>query len=169
MTPPDTTEATEPKPDDLLSPEDFNTIVRLTPLVSIDLVVRSDNGAVWLGRRNHKPAQGIFFVPGGRIRKNETLARAFARLSMSELGIRKRISDARFLGVFEHFYPENRHGLAGFGTHYVVLAYELTLIEKLDSVSDEHHECKRWWSVDEMLASPEVHPNSKAYVQAEAQ
>jgi len=35
--------------------------------------------------------------------------------------------DARFLGVFEHLYPTNFTEKEDFGTHYVVLAYEIRI------------------------------------------
>ena len=89
----------EPKPGQWLQPEDFESIIRLTPLVSIDLIVRSPDGRVLVGRRNHEPARNTYFVPGGRITKNETRAAAFRRLTREELGAEKSIDEARFLGV----------------------------------------------------------------------
>ena len=116
----------EPKPGERLEPEDFNSVVRLTPLVAIDMIVRSPDGRVLVGRRNNEPAKGSFFVPGGRITKNETLAAAFRRISLAELGAEKKLEEARFLGVYEHFYRTNNLEQPGFGTHYVTLAYEVT-------------------------------------------
>jgi colanic acid biosynthesis protein WcaH len=153
----------EPKPGQRLEPEDFDSIVRLTPLVSIDLIVRSPDGRVLVGRRRNEPAKGYFFTAGGRVTKNETLAAAFTRISMAELGAEKRIEDARFLGVFEHIYPTNNHGVAGFGTHYVVLAYELTSgVEALRLPKDQHGEFA-WLTEDELLHSPAIHENVKTY------
>src|SRR5574340_1126592 len=113
----------EPMPGQRLAAGDFDSVVRLTPLVALDPVVRSPEGRVLVGRRRNEPAKGFFFTTGGRITKNESLAAAFRRISLAELGVEKRIKEARFLGVYEHFYTTNNHQLAGFGTHYVVLAY----------------------------------------------
>ena len=55
----------------MLNDTDFLHIVDATPLVSIDLVLRNERDEVLLGQRKNRPAQGIWFVPGGRIRKNE--------------------------------------------------------------------------------------------------
>ncbi len=52
-----------------LSREDFATVVRSTPLVSIDLLVENRRGEYLLGRRNNRPAQGFWFVPGAGFRK----------------------------------------------------------------------------------------------------
>jgi colanic acid biosynthesis protein WcaH len=153
----------EPKPGEWLEPEEFDNVVRLTPLVAIDLIVRSAEGRVLVGRRNNEPAKGSFFVPGGRISKNETLAAAFKRISLAELGVEKTIQGARFLGVYEHFYATNNHEVPGFGTHYVTLAYELVSpVQDALLPKDQHGEFA-WLTEPELLHSPEVHENTKAY------
>ena len=78
----------------------FQTIVQNTPLVSIDLVIKNAQDQVLLGRRNNRPAQGYWFVPGGRIRKNETLAQAFKRLTCVELDQEFLLGDACFFFFF---------------------------------------------------------------------
>ena len=75
-----------------LSTQDFATVVRSTPLVSIDLIVENAQGEYLLGKRTNRPAQGFWFVPGGRVQKDETLADAFARLTQAELGLSLPIS-----------------------------------------------------------------------------
>lgn len=153
----------EPKPGQWLAPDDFDSVVRLTPLVAIDLIVQSPDGRVLLGRRVNEPAKGSLFAPGGRISKNETLAAAFRRISLAELGAETRIEDARFLGVYEHFYATNSHRVPGFGTHYVVLAYRLAATpENLKPPKDQHGEFA-WLTESELLRNPEVHQNTKAY------
>ncbi len=153
----------EPEPGQWLAAEDFDNVVRLTPLVAIDLVVRSPEGRILLGRRLNEPAKGSLFAPGGRISKNETLAAAFRRISLAELGVEKRIEASQFLGVYEHFYSTNSHELAGFGTHYVVLAYRLAAApEDLRLPKDQHGEYA-WLTEPELLRNPEVHQNTKAY------
>ena len=51
----------------------FSTVIASTPLVPIDLVVKNHQSQVLLGQRLNRPAQGFWFVPGGRILKNEFL------------------------------------------------------------------------------------------------
>ncbi|HEY5913671.1 MAG TPA: GDP-mannose mannosyl hydrolase [Verrucomicrobiae bacterium] len=153
----------EPRPGEWIPREQFSEVVRLTPLVAIDLVVRSSRGQVLVGRRTNDPAKGVFFVPGSRITKNETRAAAFERITREELGVTVPIEQARFLGVYEHLYSTNRFGLDGFGTHYITLAYELVLaIDLKDLPADQHGEY-HWMTPEDLLASPEVHENTKAY------
>lgn len=152
----------DPQPGQWLDPKEFQEVVRLTPLVAIDLVVRSSDGRVLVGQRKNEPARGTYFVPGSRITKNETRAAAFQRITREELGAERKLEDARFLGVYEHFYSTNRFELSGFGTHYVVLAYELILDIHTALPQDQHGDY-RWLPVPDLLAAPEVHPNTKAY------
>lgn len=156
----------EPKPGEWLAPEQFAQVIRLTPLVAIDLVVWSPERRILVGRRLNEPAKGFFFVPGSRISKNETRADAFKRVSREELGTEAAIESARFLGAYDHIYRSNRFGRPGFGTHYITLAYERRL--KLDPArlpTDQHGEYL-WLTQDEILASSQVHENTKAYLRA---
>ena len=153
----------EPKPGERLAPEDFNNAVRLTPLVAIDLIIRSPEGRVLVGRRRNEPAKGTFFTTGGRITKNETLANAFNRISLAELGVKRHIEEATFLGVFEHFYSTNNQEVPGFGTHYVVLAYEITAQENDLRLPQDQHGEFAWMPVADLLRNSNVHENVKAY------
>ena len=146
-----------------MEPEDFNRVVRLTPLVAIDLIVRSPDRRVLVGRRTHEPAKGCLFVPGGRITKNETLAAAFRRVSLAELGVEKKMEEARFLGVYEHFYSTNNLEQPGFGTHYVLLTYEVTSPVPEASLPKDQHAEYFWLREADILTCPEVHEHTKAY------
>ena len=144
-----------------LSNELFQTVITHTPLISIDLVVRNSSGEVLLGLRSNKPAKGFWFVPGGRIYKDEPLDKAFARLTKLELGQSIPRGEATFLGVYEHFYQDNYFG-EEFTTHYVVLAYELA-IQTCDCLPHEQHEKYSWFNRECLLADRMVHANTKAY------
>ena len=147
----------------LLPPEIYRTVVELTPLVSIDLIVRDRRGRVLVGYRRNRPAQGYWFVPGGRLGKNETRREAFARLTVDELGVELNIDRARFVGVFEHLYPDNFTGDPRFGTHYVVLAYLIEAgLEQLQLPADQHSDYA-WLTEEELLRRGDVHDYSKAY------
>jgi colanic acid biosynthesis protein WcaH len=142
--------------------EQFLEVVARTPLVSIDLIVRDRAGRVLLGLRRNAPARGWWFVPGGAIRKNESLDVAFRRITRNELGRELRRGDSRLLGVYEHFYAENADDRPGFGTHYVVLAHSLTL-EDPPSPPGDQHSVYRWLVPAELLQTADVHDNTKAY------
>ncbi len=143
--------------------EDFTHAVRVTPLISIDLILHDPDGAVLVGLRNNEPAKGTWFVPGGRVAKNERLTEAFARILGLETGLTIPFAEARLLGAYEHFYDTNRFSEPGYGTHYVVLGYELKLAARPHILLDDQHSAIKWMAVPELLAAPGVHENTKAY------
>lgn len=140
----------------------FKTVVASTPLVSIDLIVQHSNGQVLLGRRTNRPAKGYWFVLGGRIYKDETFDQAFRRLTKIELGQEYSMETSQFLGPYQHLYTDNFSG-SDFSTHYVVLGYKLELDLEIHSLPAEQHNQYQWWNVSELLASDQVHSNTKAY------
>ena len=145
-----------------LDKEVFKTVVASTPLISIDLIIRNSRNQVLLGLRTNRPAQGFWFVPGGRIGKDETFEQAFWRLTKVELGYPIPLSDASFLGPYQHLYSDNFSGV-DFSTHYVVLGYQLMLDLNLKTLPVEQHQNYQWWDEQELLNSEQVHRNTKAY------
>jgi colanic acid biosynthesis protein WcaH len=69
-------------------------------------VVKNTRSEYLLGYRNNRPAQGFWFVPGGRFFKNETMGDAFIQLCKNELGASLTRQQARFLDPIEHFYDD---------------------------------------------------------------
>ena len=136
-----------PSSPSFLSHAELDTVIRLAPLVAIDLIIHNDRDEVLLGLRRNEPAKDCYFVPGGMILKNERLAQAFARLVEHETGHAGGLDDARLIGVFEHFYDSNRSGRAGYGTHYVVLGYELKWSSTAAPRPDDQHSELRWWPI----------------------
>jgi len=144
----------------------FATVVRHAPLVSIDLIVRDAAGLVLVGLRTNRPAQGAWFVPGGRIAKEERLDAAFARISHAELGIGLARSDARFLGVYEHLYADNFSADPTFGTHYVVLGYAIAVDRAALRLPRDQHSGYRWVDLPTLSSDASIHANSQAYAAA---
>jgi colanic acid biosynthesis protein WcaH len=138
-------------------------VVDATPLVSIDLIVCNTRQEVLLGKRCNRPARGFWFVPGGRIRKNERIAAALARIARVETGWVPPPAEVHFRGVYEHLYDDNFLDIPGIGTHYVVLAYTFTVADGIRLVHDDQHSAFAWWDRSRLLASTAVHANTKAY------
>jgi len=142
----------------MLDDTTFKTIIDSTPLVSIDILLKKDN-KVLLGRRINKPAQGYFFSTGGRINKNETIDSAMVRIVKNELNIELKFMP-KFIGVFEHFYDDSIY--ESVTTHYVNIAYEYEVEEIPDLPAEQHSEYK-WFTVNELLESKQVHKYVKDY------
>ncbi|WP_179997132.1 GDP-mannose mannosyl hydrolase [Acinetobacter sp. YH16050] len=150
-----------------LPDETFKSVIQHTPLISIDLIVRNQQNEVLLGKRVNAPAKGYWFVPGGRVRKNETLDDAFVRLVKEELGIESGITraDAKFLGVFEHFYDDCVFG-DDVSTHYIVLGYNITIEDKKNDNFlnlDKQHTSFIWVNDKRVFLKKNIHKNILYY------
>lgn len=144
-----------------LDKEAFSTVLQSTPLVSLDFIVSDPEGKVLLGKRLNRPAQGYWFVPGGRIFKNEAIAAAFSRLTLAELGQEFVYSQAQLLGAYDHFYTDSVFG-EGISTHYVALAHQFS-VQQLTHLPVAQHDSYGWFEVEQLLADGLVHPLTKAY------
>ena len=148
------------------SQQRFVELVGALPLVSVDLVLVRGGCDILLGLRTNRPAQGSWFVPGGRILKDERRADALTRVARRELGIDDIHALApSFLGPFEHFYPDCFAGDIGVTTHYVVLAHRIDVPADFDVQGiDDQHESLRWWPIAEATASADVHCYTRDYL-----
>ena len=144
----------------------FSQVVASTPLISIDLILKSPDNLILLGERLNKPAQGFWFVPGGRVYKNESLDNAFVRITETELGSSFSRPNSQFLGVYEHFYNDSQFGahLSDSSTHYVVLAYVINVSStaSINPPNDQHGQYA-WWRLDDIDNSTSVHRHTKDY------
>jgi colanic acid biosynthesis protein WcaH len=143
----------------MLDDQAFKTVINSTPLISIDLLVKKDN-KILLGRRINKPAQGYLFSIGGRVYKNESIQQATARIAKDELNISLKLTPS-FIGVFEHFYDDGIY--KDVSTHYINLAYEVDINNKILNLPTEQHNEYQWLSINELLSSKQVHKYVKDY------
>lgn len=136
-------------------PEEWKTVVANVPLVSVDLVIRHDGGVV-LGKRQNEPAKGAWFVPGGRVQKNERLEEAVHRVAKSEVGCEVTI-DHR-LGVYEHFYEASE--FADVDTkHYVANGFVVDPKSDTFAPDDQHADLRIFEP-----PFPDLHPYVEQYL-----
>ncbi|MGI2130667.1 GDP-mannose mannosyl hydrolase [Shewanella baltica] len=147
--------------------EIFKMVIKNAPLISIDLIVSNQVGQILLGKRNNRPAQGYWFVPGGRIQKDESMSDAFKRLTLSELGVEFDFNQAELIGPFEHFYKDNV-SVEFFSTHYIALGYRLLVDDKLLNLPTEQHNQYKWMSEEQLLIDSRVHKHSRWYFDSSA-
>ena len=148
-----------------LEKELFSSIIGNAPLISIDLVVKNSENKILLGKRLNKPAKNSWFVPGGRIFKDEQIEDAFKRITKDEIGKAYDIKTAKFKGVYQHFYEDNVFN-DNFSTHYIALGFELIIKEELP-LNIKQHEKYKWLSEDELLNSDDVYTYVKDYFKKE--
>ena len=138
-------------------------IIKASPLVSIDLIIKNPTERILLGKRTNRPAKDYWFVPGGRINKNETINQALKRISEGEVGVDLSTESPSLLGAYDHIYDDNFLNVNGVDTHYVALAFTIALKQEIKVKPDKQHIVLKWWEIDMLLKDPAVHQNTKAY------
>ena len=124
-----------------LSMSDFRLAVKNTSIFTIDLILKNSLQKILLGLRKNPPAKGYWFVPGGRVYKNENLNEAFIRILNEETGLSiEDVNNVKLIGVFEHKYEDNFFGDPSFNAHYTVLACEINLRNSVTIRPDPQHE-----------------------------
>lgn len=150
------TELTAPVDPGHIPPDDWETVVRSVPIVSVDLVVLTDDGVV-LTKRINEPAKGEWFVPGGRVRKGEQLREAVHRIADGELGVDVIIEQS--LGAYEHLYDTSEIDDSSGGKHYVPHGFVVRTDTTSFSLDSQH-------DVVEVFAEPpaSLHEYVTAYL-----
>lgn len=144
-----------------LRQEDFAAVVRATPSSPSISSWKTARGN-FTGPASQPSGAGLLVCAGGRVCKDETLEAAFARLTQAELGVRSPLAAGTFYGVWQHFYDDNFSG-EDFSTHYIVLGFRLRVAESDLRLPDAQHGSYRWLTPEQLLASDNVHENSRAY------
>ena len=138
--------------------EEWATVVDSVPIASVDLVVRHQDGVV-LGERQNRPGKGEWFVPGGRVHKNETLADAVHRIAAEELGA--EVSIERRLGVYEHFW-ERTDTDTDSGKHYVPVGFVVSVDGDVEAADAQHASVRTFRPPFDGL---DLHPYVRLYLE----
>lgn len=151
-----------------LSESDFLQVVENAPLVALDILLQDTASEKFLvGYRTNDPAKDTWFVPGGRIYKDETMTAALERIFKEELGITQYTGAYQVMGVSDHMYDTcfYKADPSYTNTHYVVIAVKVQVDKSLvryHKMMEQHSDCK-WMSVLELLHHPDVHSYTKRH------
>lgn len=150
------------KVDSMLDAQTFKTVIKNTPLVSIDLCLVCD-GQLLLGNRINEPLKGEWFTPGGRIHKNETWQCALLRIVETELGLRDiAVEDFSLMGIWDHFY--NNSALdQDISTHYVNLPHYAEFQSKPNITVDDQHAEFEWFDLSAVTDDEKFNPYMRNY------
>ena len=104
----------------------YKKIRGLMPIASVDVLALHKHRLLLMLRKN-EPGRGLWFVPGGRVRYNETLEEAAFRKLGEETGlIASRIIK---IGVMTHLWPQ---------AHYVSTFFRADVTSDKVKMNDEH-------------------------------
>ena len=109
----------------------YNKIKSIIPIACIDLLVVHD-GRLLLMLRNNEPGKGVWFTPGGRILRGESLEEAVTRVLTKETGLEATRVEQK--GTIAHIWPE---------IHTVTTFYRVDVASGDVEMNDEHSD-HRW-------------------------
>lgn len=129
-----------------LSSELYRQAVARLPIFTVDIfLVDLTTKRYVLVLRKTRPAQGVYWLPGGRLLKGEEFFEAARRKCIQEMGI--SIKPQAILGVYNLIFPDSAWECAGHTPSVLILA---TCSPESESVMlDEFHQNYKWVSLFE--------------------
>jgi colanic acid biosynthesis protein WcaH len=142
--------------DEYISEDVFAEFVDKMPQVCVEIILESEDG-ILIAKRNGDPP--IWFWPGSRLFKGESLTEAAHRIAEEELGIEVEITDQ--YGPYEHFWEDSP--IAGSPSrHTVNIVFHTIPANKSFSVNiDDQHSDYRFISEIE----PDLHEYVRLYIE----
>lgn len=98
-----------------ISDEEYKNILDKVPVFCVDIIVMNNEGEVLVVQRENEPGKGEWWVPGGRLQKNETIVECAKRKAKEELGL--DLEPVEILGFGETIF--NKGPFDGVTTHTV--------------------------------------------------
>ena len=142
----------------------WKTIVDNMPIPAKDLLIYNEDNGLLMGKRRNKPAQNFYFVPGGRVFKNESKEDAINRISKEEIEFSIELKDFLSFGTYDHFYEDSIWNDSSVSTHYIVEAIFIKTqsSERFFNLDSQHSDLK--WINESNVDKENVHKYSKKYL-----
>jgi ADP-ribose pyrophosphatase YjhB (NUDIX family) len=87
-----------------LSQQEFDAIYAKVPRLTVEVIVKSNKGALYLTKRAIEPCQGQWHLPGGTVRFGEPMVEAVKRIAQRELGIAvKQVTNTGYIEYPSHY------------------------------------------------------------------
>jgi colanic acid biosynthesis protein WcaH len=113
----------------------YNKIVYNMPICCVDVCILRENG-VLLVKRNTEPARAAYWLPGGRLYKNELLKDCAYRKAKEETGIECIVGP--IIHTDETVFDTGPMGIPIHSINVCFLLMPITLTVKLDQYSDDY-------------------------------
>ena len=127
----------------------YRQFLEVLPVVCVDLIVKRWSGHNFkylLIKRKEEPLKGEWWIPGGRILKNETALQAARRKLLVETGL--EVSDFLFRGYYEDFYEQSAFEVP---CHSVSLVFQTDVKTTLVTLNGESEAYTWHWDLPERL------------------
>jgi colanic acid biosynthesis protein WcaH len=113
--------------------KEYKLILEWMPIPTVDAIITFKDNFLLL-KRNNPPVKGEWWLPGGRVRKGESLEEAVKREALEETGLKCRIIHQ--VGVISQVFPEC----------HTISIYYLAEAESSKVKLNEEHSDYKWVS-----------------------
>lgn len=121
----------------------YKKIMENIPILCVDIILKKGK-KILLVKRKNKPLKDVWWIPGGRVFKNETLIDAVKRKCMEELNI--NVEKIKEIGTYEYIGQDPFFETIKTGVHTVSVVYLMNYISGEIKV-DRNHECFKWFEI----------------------
>jgi colanic acid biosynthesis protein WcaH len=142
----------------MIDKKTYKKILDLMPIICVDLVLYH-KGKILLAKRVNEPAKGMWWIPGGRVLKNERLTDAVKRKAKEELGI--DIIIKKVIGIYEIRFKNGPIKGIKDGIHDISINFLVGLKNKKTDIKLDRTNKKYIW-IDNINSS--LHPYVKEVI-----
>lgn len=134
-----------------IAEKEYKKILSTIPIICVDLLIKKKDqnfsiNKFLLMKRVNEPFKGKWWVPGGRVYKNETLSNAVKRKCKEECNL--VVDKLKRVGLIEYIDVKAPFKDIQEGVHVISVVYEVTP-KQGEVVLDEQHEKFDWFSKEE--------------------
>ena len=142
----------------------YKQILQNTTIITVDIVLlNKDKTQVLLFKRNNKPLKGEYYLPGGRIHKNEKLIDAAIRKSQEEFNLDLTENELQFGGFTEEFYDETIY--ENTNLHDINFYYYYVLEDSSKKLKlDPQHTNYKWFDIKELNLHTYIKDKLKSFL-----
>tara|TARA_Y100000034_G_scaffold136675_1_gene214811 strand:- start:1900 stop:2343 length:444 start_codon:yes stop_codon:yes gene_type:complete len=120
----------------LIPDNKYKYILENMPIACVDLIIKNEKGEVLMIKRTNPPAKDMWWFPGGRILKKETIEQAAIRQAKEEINL--TVTFEKIVGVYETIFDTGPLDIQT-GTHSINIVVKVTP-KDLNKISlDSHH------------------------------
>lgn len=118
----------------------YKTIMEYSIIDTVDVIILNKDNQILLWLRNNEPLQGIYYIPGGRRYKNESMIDSVKRKMREELWLDIDPERLIFLWVYDDIFENSM--FEEIWSHYSPITYIYHLTEKEEEnigITDTQH------------------------------
>jgi len=123
-----------------LKPEIYKIILENSIVVTVDVIFVNGEGEILLGLRNNEPLKWVYYIPGGRRFKNETINNWVMRKMKEELWLDIDVEKLILLSVYDDIFDNSAFESIATHTTSITYIYHLSEYEEKNIwISDSQH------------------------------